>query len=104
MSNPNDPRAADAAPKLDNRLVGVVLTLEIRLGKATTKVWQPDIGKGFGFRAALTQFGVRFEPAEPSADERNPVTVPMAQVAYVQHPAVKVEPPEPTPPMPTRQK
>ena len=104
MSNPNDPKAADGAPKTDNRLVGVILTIEIRLGKATTKVWQPEIGKGFGFRAALTQFGVRFEPAEPSADERHPVTVPLAHVAYVQHPAVKIEPNEPMPPMPTRVK
>ena len=99
-------------PQIDNRLTCVVMAHEIRLGTHGTKVWHREGEKNYGFRAVLTQFGVRFEPAEVKrpagstieAEGVSPVTVPLAHVLYVVHPPVKPEAPEPMPPMPTRNK
>ena len=84
MSNPDKPDKPDQKPQHDNRIAAVNFRDEVRIGREATRMWRAG-ERHFGYRAALTQFGVRFEPTDNAA-ALAPVTVPFGNIVSISHP------------------
>lgn len=64
-------------------VTAVVFRDAVRIGVSDIKTWRANHERPDAYTARLTQFGVRFDPADPARFKS--ITVPMGNVLLVEH-------------------